>query len=274
FLDGTFDNVHADLLVALQLQALERGQAAQQGHAAAGDNAFFNRGAGRMKGVLDAGFLFLHLGLGRGADVDDGHAAGQLGQAFLQFLAVVIGGGFLDLAANLVDAPLDFGGLAAAFHDGGVLFVNHNALGPAQIVQLDVVELDAEVFADEFAAGQNGDVFAHGFAAVAEAGGFDGADVDRAAELVDDEGGQGFAFDLLGDEEEGLADLGDLLQQGEQVLEIADLLLVDQDIGVLQLGFHRLGVGHEVRGEIALVELHAFDDVEAGLNGLGFLDRN
>ena len=154
-----------------------------------------------MQGVFDAGFLFLHLGLGRGADIDDGHAAGQLGQAFLQFLAVVVGGGFLDLAADLVDAALDVGGLAAAFDDGGVFLVNDDALGAAEVVEFDVLQLDAEVFADELAAGEDGDVFAHGLAAVAEAGGLDGADVDRAAQLVDHEGGQGFAFDFLGDDQ-------------------------------------------------------------------------
>jgi hypothetical protein len=45
------------------------------------------------KRVFDAGFLFLHLGLGRSADIDDGDATGEFGQAFLQFFAVVIRGG-------------------------------------------------------------------------------------------------------------------------------------------------------------------------------------
>ena len=61
---------------------------------------------------------------------------------------------------------------------------------------------------------------------------------------------------------------------GQQVLEAADLLLVDQDVGVLEDGFHRLRVGDEVGREVALVELHAFDDLERGLDRLGFLDRD
>jgi DNA-binding PadR family transcriptional regulator len=39
----------------------------------------------RVQGVLDAGLLLLHLDLGRGADVDLGHAAGELGEALLSF---------------------------------------------------------------------------------------------------------------------------------------------------------------------------------------------
>ena len=114
----------------------------------------------------------------------------------------------------------------------------------------------------------------HGFAAIAEAGGLDGADVERAAELVHDEGRERFAFDFFGDDQERLADLGDLFEDREQVLEAADLLLVNQDVGVFELGFHRLRVGDEVGREIALVELHAFDDFEGGLDGLGFFDRD
>ena len=36
----------------------------------------------------------------------------------------------------------------------------------------------------------------------------------------------------------------------------------------------RLGVGHEVGRDVALVELHAFDDVEGGFDRLGFFDRD
>ena len=47
---------------------------------------------------------------------------------------------------------------------------------------------------------------------------------------------------------------------------------MQEDVGVLELGHHLVGVGDEVGREIAAVELHAFDDVEFGLGGLGFLD--
>ena len=36
--------------------------------------------------------------------------------------------------------------------------------------------------------------------------------------------------------------------------------------GVLELGGHLLGVGHEVRREVAAVELHALDDSRLGLH--------
>ena len=98
------------------------------------------------------------------------------------------------------------------------------------------------------------------------------ADLQRAAQLVDDQGGQRFAFDVLSDDEQRLAALGDLLEQREQILHRADFLFVDQDVGVLQRHFHALGIGDEVRREIAAVELHAFDDFELRLEGLGLFD--
>ncbi len=51
-----------------------------------------------------------------------------------------------------------------------------------------------------------------------------------------------------------------------------DLLVGDQDVGVLQLGGHTVGVGDHVGAQIALVELHALDDVDVDAEGLGILD--
>ena len=146
-------------------------------------------------------------------------------------------------------------------------------LGSAEVLQLHVLKLDAEVFGDGLAAGQRGDVFEHGLAAVAEARSLDGGALQRAAQLVHHQGRQRFALDVLGDDHQRLADLGDLLEQGKQVLHRADLLFVDQDAGVFEHGLHALGIGDEVGGEVAAVELHAFDHFERGLHGLGILRR-
>ena len=67
--------------------------------------------------------------------------------------------------------------------------------------EFDALELDAEVFGDALAAGEDGDVFHHGLAAVAEARGLHGADVERAAQLVHDQGRERFAFDFFGDDQ-------------------------------------------------------------------------
>src|SRR3989454_10591629 len=194
-LERPLDNHGAHLLVALELLEIVDGlRAAQQGHAAARNDAFLHRGAGRVERVLDAGLLLLHRGLGRGADLDDGHAAGQLGQPLLQLLAVVVARRLLDLGADLLDAALDRGRLAGALDDRGVVLVHDHLLRLAEILELDVLELDAEILGDGLATGEGRDVFQHGLAAVAAARRPYGAGVRRAAELVDDQGGQRLAL--------------------------------------------------------------------------------
>ena len=127
--------------------------------------------------------------------------------------------------------------------------------------------------ADDLAAGEDGDVLQHLLAAIAEARGLDGCAVQGAAELVDDERRERFAFDVFGDDEKRLLLLGNGLEHREEVLHVRDLLLGDEDVDVLEDHFHALGIGHEVRREVAAVELHALDDLERRLGALAPLRR-
>ncbi len=225
-----------------------------------------------MQGVFDAGLLFLHLDFGGGTDLDHGHAAGQLGHALLQLLAVVVAGGFFDLHANLLDARFDVASLAAAVDDGGVFLAHFDALGLAQIGQLHLLKRQADFVADDLAARQDGDVFQHGLAAVAEARCLDGHNLQDAADGVDHQRGQGFAFDFFGNDQQRLAGLGHLLQRGQQVADVADLLVEEQHEGVVQDRRLLLGVVDEVGRQVAAVELHAFDDVELVVERLAVFD--
>ena len=60
------DDVDADFLVALGARAglFDGFAATEQGHAAAGQNAFFDGRTGGVQGVFDAGLLLLHVGFG------------------------------------------------------------------------------------------------------------------------------------------------------------------------------------------------------------------
>src|SRR5690606_28093910 len=204
-------------------------QRAHQGDAAARDHALFDRSTRGVQGVFDAGLLFLHLDLGRGADLDHGHATGQLGHALLQLLAVVVGGGFLDLRLDLLDARFDAGGFACAVDDGGVFLGDDDLLGLTQILQGRLLQLQADFLGNHLAAGEDGHVFQHRLATVTEARRLDGGDLDDAADGVDDQGRQGFALDFLGDDQQRLASLGDAFQHRQQVTDVGDLLVVQQD---------------------------------------------
>ena len=274
-LDGAANDVDADLLVVVGgLDVVAGLGGTQERHAAARKDAFLDGRTGGVQRVVDAVLLFLDLDLGRAADADHGNTAGELRQAFLQLLAVVVRGRLLDLGLDLVDAALDLGFGSGSVDDGRVFLGDRHLLRAAEHFQRDVLELDAEVLGDAGAAGEDGDVLEHGLAAVAEARSLDGRDLEAAAQLVDDERRKGFALDVLGDDQQRLAGLDHGFENGKQRLEVRQLLLVDQDVGILELGPHLVLVGHEVGRQVATVELHALDDLELGLGGLGFLDRD
>src|SRR5580692_9499319 len=270
FLDGASYNVHANLLIALEFQLVECGDAASQSHSATGDNAFLDCGAGCMHGIFDASLLLFHFGLGRSANLDHSHATYQLRQPLLQLLAVVVAGGLFDLATDFLHPALNVSGLAFAFDDGRVVLVDGDLLGLAEIADLHVLELNTEILSDGLATSEFRDVIQHGLAAIAEAGRLDGGDLQRATQLVHDEGCERFAFDILGDDQQRTAALRNLLEQRKKILHRADLLFVNQDVRILQRGFHALGIGDEIRRQIAAVELHAFDHFELRLERLGF----
>ena len=68
------------------------------------------------------------------------------------------------------------------------------------------------------------------------------------------------------------AGLGHPLEHRHQILHHRDLLLVDQDVGVLEDHLHRGRIGDEVRAQVAAIELHALDPLDLGLEGLALLD--
>ena len=107
-LESAQDDVDAGLHVrVVGLELADSSLGAQQSHAAAGNDALFNRSAGGVQSVVDAVLLFLHFDFGRAADADHRDAACELGETLLELLTVVVRGGFLDLRLDLRHAALD-----------------------------------------------------------------------------------------------------------------------------------------------------------------------
>src|SRR5580658_4492576 len=194
----------ADLLIAFQSrdQLVDRGDGADKSYAASGNDAFLDCRTGGVQSVFHASLLLLQLGLSGRADLDDGNAANQLGEPLLELLLVVVGGGFLDLRTNLAHTALNVRGLACAVDDGGVVLVDRDALRLAQVLKLHAFQLDAQILGDGLAAGEGGNVAQDCLAAIAKARSLDGSHVERAAELVDHQGGQRFAFHVFGNDQE------------------------------------------------------------------------
>ena len=91
--------------------------------------------------------------------------------------------------------------------------------GLEHVLEGHILELDAQVVRDRLTPGEHGDVLEHRLAAVTEARRLHGCDLQTTATLVDDEGGQSFAFDVLRDDQQGLAGLNDRLEDRQQRLQ-------------------------------------------------------
>ena len=242
--------------------------------AAAGDDAFLNCRTRRVEGVFHAVLRFLHLGLGRSTDADDRDAARELRETLLKLFLIEIGSSVFDLLLDLVHTRFEVSLVAHTVDDRRVLFLDLDGFRAAELLKRSVLELEAEVGADDLAAGQDRDILQHCFSSVAVTRCLDSDNAERAAQLVDDQGRQGFAFDVLSDDEELRTHLDDLLKQRQDVLYGGDLLVGDQDVRILEVRFHLVHVGRHVSGDVASVELHAFDQVQLGEHRLGLFDRD
>src|SRR5690606_13881737 len=121
-LDRRGHELGARRLVVLELELLERLLAGlDERDATTGDDALLDRGLRVADGVLDAVLALLELDLGGRTRLDDGDAAGELGEALLELLAVVLRVGVLDLGADLRDATGDLLGVAGTLDDRGLV---------------------------------------------------------------------------------------------------------------------------------------------------------
>ncbi|MNI34806.1 hypothetical protein D3C73_888060 [compost metagenome] len=213
-----------------------------------------------MQGVFNAGFLLFHFNFGTSANLDHCNAAGQLGQTLLQFFTVVVRGSFGNLCTDLGNAGLDVAGYARTINDDGVFLGDGHALGAAQVFQGSGFQAQADLFGDNGTAGQNGDVLQHGLATVAEAWSLDGRDFNDATHVVHDQSRQGFAFNVFGNDQQWTAGFGNGFQHWQHFADVRDLLVDQQDQRAVQLSDHGLWLVDEVRGQVATVELHAFNN--------------
>src|SRR5438552_675448 len=112
------------------------------------------------------------------------HTADKLRQPLLQLFPIVVGSRLFDLNANLFHTTFYGRALTATFDDGGVVLVDDDLFRRAEIFNLDVLQLDAEIFRDRTALGEGCDILQHRLPAIAKARSFYGRRLQRAPQLV------------------------------------------------------------------------------------------
>ena len=62
------------------------------------------------------------------------------------------------------------------------------------------------------------------------------------------------------------------MQDGEEVFQVANLLVVDKNVGVLHYSLHLIGVGNKVAREVTSIKLHTLYNADACFAALAFFD--
>ena len=228
-----------------------------------------------MHRVVDAVLALLDLGLGRTADADDRHAAGQLRQPLLQLLAVVVRGGLLDLRLDLRDPALDLV-LARRRRRRSVVF-SFSIITRLARPSMSSVTFSSLMPRSSLITWPSVSTAMSSSIALRRSpkpGALTAATLRPPRSLLTTRVARASPSTSSATIRSGLPLCTTALEHRQQRLQRRQLLLVDQDVRVFELGPHLLGVGDEIGRDVAAVELHALDDVELGLEALGLLDRD
>ena len=225
-----------------------------------------------MQGVVDTVLLFLHFCFGGRTDLDDSDTAGKSGDSFTEVIPVIFGFRSLKLGLQGLDMLVDGFLLSGTLDNRGMVLRNLNGFGTSEnLLRNRVGELHTRLVGHHCAAGQHRDVAEVVLPGIAVARCLHCTHLQSASQFVQDEHREGFRIHILGDNENRLAGLPGVLEVRKEILYSGNLMFVHEDERVLENGDHLLLIGHEVRGEVSVIELHALDHVEHGFRRIGFL---
>ena len=157
-------------------------------------------------------------------------------------------------------------------HDSGVVLRDGHLLGRTQHLDGSLLKLQTLLLRDNHTTCQYGDVFQHSLAAVAKTRSLHSANLQLSAQTVHHQSSECLALHILSNHEDRTTCLCSRVQDRQELLQVADFLVVDEDERVLHLTLHLLRVSHEVRRQITTIELHAFYHTDSGFTALSLFD--
>ena len=198
-----------------------------------------------------------------------GNATNQASNTLLQLLGVVGAVGFRQFLFELTDSlrHISIARGLPGNNRGGVLG-DDNLFRRAQHIDGDVIQSQSASFGHKLRLGHNGNILQHRHPSLTETRGFHGRHFDGTAHLVHHQGGKGFPFQILGNQQQRLTGLGRAFQNPQNLLEGADFCIGHQHKSVFQNSLRALLIGHEIGRNIAAIKLHSLDNIHRG--GLGF----
>jgi hypothetical protein len=275
FGDGGLDDVNTELLVEVGDLDVVKGVlgSLKESGSSSGQDTLLDGSAGGVKGVNETVLLLTDLNLGGSSDLDDGNTSGELGKTLLELLLLVLRGGGVshgstDLFAALSDHVLG----SVTVEDDGVLLGDRNSSGGTEHVGGELVELGVNLIGEDLTSGEDSKISENVLAVVSESGGLDGNNLELTTELVKNTDGESLTLNVLSNDDQRTALLGRDLKSGDDVLDGGNLLLGEEDQGLLELSLGGLGVGDEVGRNESTVELHSLGNLELVLDGLTLLN--
>mmetsp|Transcript_16921 Transcript_16921/g.39082 ORF Transcript_16921/g.39082 Transcript_16921/m.39082 type:complete len:311 (+) Transcript_16921:528-1460(+) len=244
----------------------------QQGLSSTGNDSFFDSGASGVQCIDNAVLLLSNLDLGSTSDANDGDATRELRQSFLEFFSLVIGfccfDGMLDEIASFFESL----GITGSSQNNGVVLINLDLFASSELLGRDFFQFHAHFLGNDGSTGQESQILHGSLAVVSESWCLDRAYLDSSSELVDHQGGQSLAFDVLGNDQQRALALDDGFQNWDKLLQTADLLFHQQDVRIFQYRGLGLGIGDEVGADVSAFEFHSFDDFQFVVQSLTVLN--
>src|SRR6266571_1891839 len=128
------------------MQAIQGFDSIQQGHATAGYHTLFDACASSGKRILNTRLAVFQFNLGASADLDERYAAGQLRQALLELLTIIVAGRLFDLRLDLAGWGLGFLRLHPAPEKWSYHPVGGDEAGRSEVGKRRVVKPAAHLF--------------------------------------------------------------------------------------------------------------------------------
>ena len=113
-------------------------------------------------------------------------------------------------------------------------------------MQGGLLKRHAGLFRDHCTTSKNGHVFEHGFTTVTEARSLNSHCFQDAANIVNHECCKGFTLNIFGNDKQGAASLSDLLKHRQKLTNVRDLLVMQENEGILKHGNLLVRVVNEV----------------------------
>src|SRR6516165_7346040 len=145
----------------------------------------------------------------------------------LQLFLIIIARRLLDFTTNLFDAPVNATTLTSTADDRCVLFVDDDAFGASELFNGHMLKLKADVLGYDLTAGQNRYVLQHRLAPVAESWRLHRATFKATAQMINDQGRQGFPLDILGYHQQRPCRFNYFVEERQQILQHVDFSIRD-----------------------------------------------